>query len=224
MSLNQETSISSKILLTENRWADFQKAFDADAVDPQNSQSDLGLFGQFNRLMKVTNKSFGLKLAIGGWTYSTYFSNAVRTASSRNSLANSIVTLFQQWHMFSGVTIDWEYITNDGQNFGSSGKTDPPTRPANVVHPSDAENFALFVETLRGMFNQQNWTNYTIAACFTAAPEKMKFDVRRYVPLLDEWHIMTYEYYPLLFLPFSRPRITRIFLPFLKRHFVHELI
>src|SRR5436190_19313426 len=78
MSLNQETSISSKILLTENRWADFQKAFDADAVDPQNSQSDLGLFGQFNRLMKVTNKSFGFKLAIGGWTYITYFSNAVR--------------------------------------------------------------------------------------------------------------------------------------------------
>jgi hypothetical protein len=32
--------------------------------------------------------------------------------------------------------------------------------------------------------------------CCTPAPEKIKFDVKRLVPLLDEWHVMTYEYPP----------------------------
>src|SRR5436190_13033069 len=32
--------------------------------------------------------------------------------------------------------------------------------------------------------------------CFTSGPEKMKFDVARLIPLLDQWHVMTYEYSP----------------------------
>jgi len=174
-------------------WADFQNPFIGDGVDPQNTwsspPSDLGLCGQFSKLYANTNGAFTLQLAIGGWTWSANFSLAVRTASSRNSLATSIVTLFQQWPVFKGVTIDWEYLSNDGQNYGNAG---------NNVDPSDSVNFASFVQVLRGMFNQNGWNNYTIAMCCTPAPEKIKFDVGSLVPLLDEWHVMTYEYSPLL--------------------------
>ena len=126
-----------------------------------------------------------MTLAIGGWTWSANFSLAVRTASSRKSLAQSLITLFQQWPVFSGVSVDWEYLSNDGVNYGNAG---------NVVDPSDSANFVLFVKVLRDMFNQQGWTNYTIAMCCTAAKEKIKFDVESLIPILDEWHVMTYEY------------------------------
>jgi chitinase len=123
-------------------------------------------------------------LAIGGWTWSQYFSLAVRTAASRTSLATSIVTLLQQWPCFKGVTIDWEYLSNNGVNYGNTG---------NIVDPSDSANFVSFVQQLRSMFVQQGWNNYTIALCCTPAPEKIHFDVKSLVPLLDQWHVMTYE-------------------------------
>jgi chitinase len=158
-------------------------------VLPENTwdspKTDLGLFGQFNKLLRNTNGSFHLTLSIGGWSWSTNFSLAVRTPQSRQSLVNSIIQLFQQWTCFKGVSIDWEYLSNDGVNYGKDG---------NITHPDDCENLAKFLELLRASFQHQNWPEYTIAMCFTPAPEKMKFDVRRLIPLLDEWHVMTYEY------------------------------
>ena len=87
--------------------------------------------------------------------------------------------------------MDWEYLSNDGVNYGRD-----ENGHVNIAHPDDCENFALFVELLRNYFNERGWNGYTIAMCCTAAPEKMKFDVGRLVPLLDEWHVMTYEYNP----------------------------
>lgn len=172
-------------------WADYENPFIGKGVPPENTwdspKSDLGLFGQFNKLLKTTNNAFKLTLSIGGWSWSKNFSLAVRTASSRESLAQSIVTLFKQWPCFTGVSIDWEYLSNDGKNYGNDG---------NIADPSDSENFSLFVERLRSLFHQEGWDKHTIAMCFTPAPEKMKFDVKRLIPLLDEWHIMTYEFAP----------------------------
>ena len=125
-----------------------------------------------------------MTLSIGGWTWSKYFSLAVRTPASRESLAKSIVDLFVQWPVFTGVSIDWEYLSNNGVNYGNAG---------NTVHSDDCENFAKFVELLRCQFDDKGWRYYTIAMCFTPALDKIKFDVKRLVPLLDEWHIMTYE-------------------------------
>ena len=169
-------------------WADFQNPFIGKGVDPQNTGSspaqDLGLFGQFTKLYRATNGAFRVQLAIGGWTWSANFSLAVRTVSSRASLAQSIVKLFQQWPVFTGVSIDWEFLSDNGVNYGNSG---------NAVDPSDSANFVLFVRTLRELFNKNNWTTYTIALCCTSAPEKIHFDVASLIPLLDEWHVLTYE-------------------------------
>jgi hypothetical protein len=156
----------------------------------------LGLLGQFTKLRKATNNSFALTLAVGGWTWSKNFSLAVATDSSRHSLAQSIIDLFSQWSCFNGVSIDWEYLSNDGVNYGNEG---------NVANPADGENFAKFLEILRFQFNQKGWHKYHIAMCCTAAPEKIKFDVHRLIPLLDEWHLMTYEYPPSSSLPRPSP-------------------
>ena len=147
----------------------------------------MGLFGQFNKLYNSTSGAFNLQLSIGGWTWSKYFSLAVRTHESRSSLAKSILDLFLQWKCFHGVSIDWEYLSNDGINYGNDG---------NIVDRNDPENLALFIQLLRNEFIKQGWNEYTIAMCFTPAPEKIKFDVKRLIPLIDEWHIMTYEFPP----------------------------
>jgi chitinase len=147
----------------------------------------LGLFGQFNKLVNATKNGLHLTLSIGGWTWSKNFSLAVRTEGSRGSLADSIISLFQQWPCFHGVSIDWEYLSNNGVNYGNDG---------NIVHPDDSENLAKFIELLRHKFNHEGWHRHTIAMCCTPAPEKMHFDVKRLIALLDEWHIMTYEYSP----------------------------
>lgn len=145
------------------------------------------MFGQLRKLHVATNGSFEMTLSIGGWTWSKNFSLAVRTAQSRQSLAESIITLFQKWPFFSGVSLDWEYLSNNGINYGNEG---------NVVHPSDSANFASFVRLLRQLFQEQGWKDHTIAMCCTPAPAKIQFDVKSLVPLLDEWHVMTYEYVP----------------------------
>lgn len=170
------------------RWADFQNPFIGNGVEPQNTwaspPSDLGLFGQFSKLYKETNGSVKMILSIGGWTWSQSFSLAVRTGSSRQSLVNSIVTLFQQWKCFTGINFDWEYLSDDGVNYGKEG---------NAVDPNDSANFNLFVEELKGMFDALGWKNYTISMCCTAAPEKIKFDLNFLIQFIDEFHIMTYE-------------------------------
>ena len=132
-----------------------------------------------------------MTLSVGGWTWSRNFSLAVRTSSSRESLAQSIVALFRQWPVFSGVSIDWEYLSNNGVNYGNDG---------NSVDASDSANFVEFVKRLRDLFNQQGWTGHTIAMCCTAAPEKLHFDVEILGRLLDEFHVMTYEYKKILFI------------------------
>jgi chitinase len=176
-------------VLSYNSWADFQNPFVGDGVNPQNTSSspanDLGLCGQFTKLMANTSNGFRLQLAVGGWTWSANFSLAVRTASSRASFAQSIVTLFQQWPVFSGVSFDWEYLSNNGVNYGNAG---------NVTDPSDDVNFAAFLTLLKSQFAQQGWYNHSIALCCTPAPEKLQFNVPLLVPLIDEFHVMTYEY------------------------------
>lgn len=82
------------------------------------------------------------------------------------------------------MSIDWEYLSSDGVNYGNDG---------NIVDPKDLENLVRFVELLRTEFHHQKWYDYTIAMCFTPAPEKIKFDVKKLIPIIDEWHVMTYE-------------------------------
>lgn len=172
-------------------WADYQNPFTGpgQGVDPQNTWSsppeDLGLLGQFRKLFKA-GKKFNLTMAIGGWTYSAKFSDAFLTASSRRSMVDSIVGEMKKYPFFNGVTIDWEYLSDDGVNYGNTG---------NIARKEDAVNFMDFLKQLRSAFNSNGWNSYTISMCVTAAPEKMKFPVKQVCDLVDQVHIMTYDFH-----------------------------
>lgn len=173
---------------TTDSWSDTDKRFTSGRfVTPADSWNDAsGLFGNFGQFQKLRNsgRQINISLAIGGWTLSSNFSNAMSTEISRSNIITGILTTFNKFPIFSGVTIDWEYVSNDGVNYGNSG---------NVCHPADSDNFILFLKELRTAFNSNGMTNNTIAMCCTAAPEKCKFNVELTHPLLDQLHVMTYD-------------------------------
>lgn len=102
------------------------------------------------------------------------------TPISRESVIDSIINWFQRYPIFDGVNIDWEYLSNDGVNYGQEG---------NIARKEDASNFMEFLKLLR-----QRLPNYRISMCVSGAASKAKFPISSVAALVDELHIMTYDF------------------------------
>jgi chitinase len=170
-------------------WADTGKRFQ-DGVPPQDSWNDPEgrFYGNFGQIKKIQNsgRKLDVSLSVGGWTWSANFSPAVSTQTNRTNFVNSVIAIFKQYTVFSGISIDWEYVSNDGINYGNAG---------NKASKEDSANLALFLVELRNAFKNNGMANYTIAMCTIADPDKCKFDLETIHPLLDELHIMTYDFH-----------------------------
>ena len=142
-----------------DEWAEFQKTYPGDTWDMSDSKK-AGNFGQLNKL-KQQGEQFNLHMSVGGWTWSKNFSLAVRTEQARQSLSDSIIKFFKDYPFFNGIDFDWEYVSNDGKNYGNEG---------NIVHPDDSKNFQAFLKMLRSKMQQNSFGNYIIGMCVVAAP------------------------------------------------------
>lgn len=172
-------------IITGDAWADYDKRYLTDSVNPPDTWNDAtGMFGNFGQFQKLKNtgRQLDITLSIGGWTWSKNFSAAVSTEATRTRMCQDLLSIFKKFPIFRGVSIDWEYISNDGVNYGNAG---------NLVDPKDSDNMILLLKQLKSVFNGQ----YTIAMCCTAAPEKAQFDVESMHPYLDELHVMTYDFH-----------------------------
>jgi chitinase len=179
-------------VISGDSWADTDKRYiGADSVSPPDSWNDtsssqfFGNLGQFQKL-KNSGREINIQLSIGGWTWSKYFSDAVSSAQNRKNFVNNIINLFKKYPVFSGVSLDWEYLSEDGVNYGNGG---------NIVRKEDSENFILFLQELRKQFQQNNMEKYVISFCCVADPNKAKFPIERVHPLIDELHVMTYDFH-----------------------------
>lgn len=76
-----------------------------------------------------------VRVSIGGWTGSVYFSSAVATESSRQTFANNIAAMYSEYGLH-GVDLDWEYPGGGGA-WGNQASND------------DSANLLLFLRTLR---------------------------------------------------------------------------
>ncbi|BFZ63185.1 hypothetical protein YB2330_004305 [Saitoella coloradoensis] len=186
--LAQNDTAGGYTIKSGDEWADLQNPLIGKGVEPQNTWDspdvELGNLGQFYKL-KENGKDFDLSLSIGGWSWSTYFSDAVSTEASRKTLAASIVQLFESRPVFSGVSIDWEYLSDDNVNYGNTG---------NHVSTADPVNFMAFLTELRAQLAAASMSDYEISFCVTAAPEKIAFPVAEVVALVDQLHVMTYDF------------------------------
>jgi chitinase len=171
-------------------WADFERRFvGIDSISPPDSWNEsrpfYGNFGQFKKL-RESGRKFNLQLSVGGWTWSKYFSDAISTEVRRTNFVNSLMGIFKKYDIFNGVSLDWEYLSNDGINYGNNG---------NVARKEDPDNFILFLKKLRDNFKANGMSHYTIAFCCIAATDKARFPVEKLVPLIDEFHVMTYDFH-----------------------------
>ena len=180
-------------IVSGDTWADFEKRFvGVDSVSPaDNWNSNEGTYGNMGQFLKLkqAGKDFAFMISIGGWTWSKYFSDAVSTPSTRQNLANNIVVLMKKYPFINGVSIDWEYLSNDGINHGNGG---------NSARKEDDDNFVSFLELFKTELAKNGLIGKRIAMCAVAAPEKMRFNIARLGRLLDQLDVMTYDFHGIL--------------------------
>jgi chitinase len=138
----------------------------------------------FLTALKRQNASLTVLVSVGGWLWSTNFSNVSLTSQSRKVFIQSVVDFLARYDL-DGLDIDWEYP-------GMVGSGHP-------FRAEDKENFTLLLKELRQRFDRETKRNHrklylTIAA--GASEEYLAHtemaEVQRYV---DTVNLMAYDYY-----------------------------
>ncbi|WP_330480783.1 glycoside hydrolase family 18 protein [Streptomyces sp. NBC_01544] len=198
-------------------WADYVRPLDAaGSVDGVADTDTQPLAGNFNQLRELKAEHPGLKvmISLGGWSWSTHFSDAARTAASRKAFVSSCIDLYFKGNLpvdgarggegaaaglFDGVDIDWEWP-------GSAGDTDT------VYRPEDKRNFTALVHEFRtqldayakstakegkGRGHNSRPKHYELSAFVPTAPAKIDagFDVRRIMRDFDFVNLQGYDFH-----------------------------
>jgi chitinase len=134
--------------------------------------------------LKRTNPSLTVLVSVGGWLWSTNFSDVSLTPQSRKVFIQSVVDFLTRYDL-DGLDIDWEYP-------GMVGSGHP-------FRAEDKQNFTLLLKELRLRFDRETKRSHrklylTIAA--GASDEYLAHtemaEVQRYV---DTVNLMAYDYY-----------------------------
>ncbi|MCM2421681.1 glycoside hydrolase family 18 chitinase [Streptomyces sp. RKAG293] len=163
-------------------WADYEKGFSAgESVNGSTDTWDQPLAGNFNQIKQLKAKYPNLKvnISIGGWTYSKYFSDAAKTAASRQKFVQSCIDMYLKGNLpvsngrggpgsaagvFDGVDIDWEWP-------GS-----PDGHPGNHYSTADKANLTALLAEFRTQMNALTTTTgkkYLLTAFTPADPAKV---------------------------------------------------
>lgn len=119
-------------------------------------------------------------ITIGGWTGSQYFSDAVKTASNRETFASNIVAMVNEYGA-DGVDIDWEY---PGQNGA----------PGNIINSADSANLLTFLALLRNKFGSDKIISLaTPTNVWFGSNGQPLTDVSSYAKYIDHVLIMNYD-------------------------------
>lgn len=188
-------------------WADYVRPLDAEnSVDGVADTDTQPLAGNFNQLRELKAENPGLKvmISLGGWSWSTHFSDAARTAASRKAFVASCLDLYIKGNLpvdgarggqgaaaglFDGVDLDWEWP-------GSAGDTDT------VYRPEDKQNFTALVREFRRQLDayattQKKGKHYELSAFVPTAPAKIDagFEVPRIMRDLDFVNLQGYDFH-----------------------------
>ncbi|AWZ09228.1 MULTISPECIES: glycoside hydrolase family 18 protein [unclassified Streptomyces] len=188
-------------------WADYVRPLDAEnSVDGVADDWEQPVAGNFNQLRELKAKHPGLKvlLSLGGWSWSTHFSDAALTPASRKALVSSCIDLYIKGNLpqdgtrggagsaagiFDGIDLDWEWP-------GSAGDSDTTYRP------EDKKNFTALVGEFRTQLDayaksQKRKAKYELTAFVPTAPAKIDagFDVRRIMRDLDFVTLQGYDFH-----------------------------
>lgn len=121
-----------------------------------------------------------VKLSIGGWTGSAYFSTIVADNSLRATFVSNIYDMYEQYNL-DGIDIDWEYPGTAGAD-------------GNAVSSSDSANFLIFLQELRAALpSEAIITTATQVWPFAGSDGNPMSDVSGFAKVLDWILIMNYD-------------------------------
>jgi chitinase len=186
-------------------WADYQHPVDAaGSVDGTADTAEQPLAGNFNQLreLKAANPKLKVLISIGGWGWSTNYSDAALTPASREALVSSCLDIFIKGNLplldgkggpgsaaglFDGVDIDWEWP-------GSAANT------GTVYRPQDKQDFTALAAEFRKQldaFGRTTHKHYDLSAFLPAAPAKMDagFEAKKIFKYLDFGTVQGYDFH-----------------------------
>ncbi|HEY0810491.1 MAG TPA: glycoside hydrolase family 18 protein, partial [Longimicrobiales bacterium] len=101
-----------------------------------------GNFAELRRL-KQRHPQLRTLISIGGWTWSTYFSDVAATRAARRRFVESVITTFFREHqgVFDGIDLDWEFPVSGGLE-------------GNRHRPADRQNYTELVADFRHALDQ----------------------------------------------------------------------
>ena len=187
-------------------WADYQWPVPAElSVDGVADVWGERLNGNFGQLLKLKEKYPHLKvnMAIGGWSWSTYFSNAAQTPQSRKAFVESCIDLFIKGNLpildggsggmgaaagvFDGIDLDWEWPNWPGEE-------------GNVIRPEDKKNFTALLAEFRQQlddYGKETGEHYGLTAFLPANPAAMDagFEGKKIFKYLDFATVQGYDFH-----------------------------
>lgn len=121
-----------------------------------------------------------VKLSVGGWTGSKYFSYAVSNPTRRQTLISNIVSFYHQYNV-DGIDIDWEYPGQQGNE-------------GNIVNPNDSARYLAFLQGLRAALPvEAKVTAAVMTVPFVDAQGNPMRDVSAFAKVLDWVLLMNYD-------------------------------
>ncbi|MEV4499909.1 glycoside hydrolase family 18 protein [Micromonospora arborensis] len=181
-------------------WADYQRPVPAEeSVDGVADAPGQALNGNFGQLAKLKAKHPDLQvlISLGGWSWSTYFSNAARTDASRKAFVASCIDLYLKGNLpgapgaaagvFDGIDLDWEWPNWAGE-------------PGNVIRPEDRENFTKLLAEFRRQldaYGRTTRTHHPLTAFLPANPATMDagYEGRKIFKYLDFATVQGYDFH-----------------------------
>lgn len=148
-------------------------------ADPSNDRKN------FAALRKLKQRQPALKtlISIGGWDFSTYFSDVASSAARREAFAQSCLEFILE-HGFDGIDLDWEYPVSGGL-------------AGNTNRPQDKQNFTLLLQAIREKLNRQSAKDgrqyYLTIAGAANTSYLSKIEPAKVSALVDYLFVMSYD-------------------------------
>jgi chitinase len=160
---------------------------DVDKFLPGDSWDNGALRGNFHQLQKLkeANPNLSTLISVGGWTWSSRFSDVALTDASREKFVASCVEFVQKYG-FDGVDIDWEYPVSGGLD-GTKHR------------PEDKQNYTLLMQEFRRQFDALEATtgkHYLLSIAAPAGPANYSnMELAALAQSVDWINLMTYDFH-----------------------------
>lgn len=141
------------------------------------------LHGNLYQLFRLKQQARWLKtgISVGGWTWSSEFSDVAATAAGREKFVASAISFVLTYGM-DYIDLDWEYPVGGGL-------------PGNSKRPEDGKNLVLLLKEFKRRFAAYPDRNLQITMAISCGVSTLKnYLLAEMDPLIDFYNMMCYDF------------------------------